>query len=80
MGRLLKLREVFNQKLEKADRLSVNDFIVKASALALRDNPEVNAAWMGEAIRQSVFYVFNFPKLVSIRLFLGIQGQTSVSL
>lgn len=54
MGRLLKLREVFNQKLDKPDKLSVNDFIVKAVALALRDVPEANAAWMGEAIRQYV--------------------------
>jgi len=54
MGRLLKLREVFNQKLEKADKLSVNDFVVKACALALRDVPEANTAWMGETIRQCV--------------------------
>ncbi|KAF8527984.1 pyruvate dehydrogenase [Hysterangium stoloniferum] len=52
MERLLKLREVFNQKLEKSDKLSVNDFVVKACALALRDVPEANAAWMGETIRQ----------------------------
>ncbi|KAF8584483.1 dihydrolipoamide acetyltransferase [Ramaria rubella] len=52
MGRLLKLREVFNQKLEKSDKLSVNDFVVKGVALALRDVPEANAAWMGESIRQ----------------------------
>jgi pyruvate dehydrogenase E2 component (dihydrolipoamide acetyltransferase) len=54
MGRLLKLREVFNQKLEKPDKLSVNDFIVKGCALALRDVPEANAAWFGETIRQYV--------------------------
>ncbi|GJJ09520.1 hypothetical protein Clacol_003743 [Clathrus columnatus] len=52
MGRLLKLREVFNQKLEKSDKLSVNDFVIKACALALRDVPEANAAWMGDSIRQ----------------------------
>lgn len=57
MGRLLKLREVFNQNLEKADKLSVNDFIIKACALALRDVPEANAAWMGETIRQSVLHI-----------------------
>jgi len=52
MDKLLKLREVFNQKLEKTDKLSVNDFVVKACALALRDIPEANSAWMGETIRQ----------------------------
>lgn len=57
MGRALKLREVFNKALAEKDsetkaKLSVNDFIVKASALALRDVPEVNSAWLGETIRQ----------------------------
>ena len=58
MGRALKLREVFNKQLsEKEDskaKLSVNDFIVKASSLALRDVPEANSAWLGDQIRQCV--------------------------
>lgn len=33
-------------------KLSVNDFIVRAIALALRDVPEANVAWNGEAIRR----------------------------
>lgn len=60
MGRLLKLREVFNQKLDKADKLSVNDFIVKACALALRDVPQANVAWFGETIRQYVYLFLLF--------------------
>lgn len=32
-------------------KISVNDFVTKASALALRDVPEVNSSWMGTAIR-----------------------------
>jgi pyruvate dehydrogenase E2 component (dihydrolipoamide acetyltransferase) len=32
-------------------KLSVNDFVVKAAALALRRVPAVNAAWMADAIR-----------------------------
>lgn len=55
MGKTLKLREVFNSSIAKEDskaKLSVNDFIVKASALALRDVPEANSAWLGDAIRQ----------------------------
>lgn len=58
MGRTLKLREVFNKQLSEKEeskaRLSVNDFIVKASALALRDVPEANSAWLGDQIRQCV--------------------------
>ena len=55
MGKVLKLREVFNKSLaekDSASKLSVNDFILKASALALADVPEANSAWLGETIRQ----------------------------
>jgi pyruvate dehydrogenase E2 component (dihydrolipoamide acetyltransferase) len=55
MDKVLKLREVFNQTLgekDKAAKLSVNDFIVKATACALSDVPEANSAWLGETIRQ----------------------------
>jgi pyruvate dehydrogenase E2 component (dihydrolipoamide acetyltransferase) len=51
MDRLLKLRQVFNKASEGKSKLSVNDFIVKASALALADVPEANSAWLGETIR-----------------------------
>lgn len=52
MDKVLKLREVFNKTLaEKNQKLSVNDFIVKAVACALADVPEANSAWLGEVIR-----------------------------
>lgn len=57
MDKVLKLREVFNKTLgekDKAAKLSVNDFVVKATACALADVPEANAAWLGEVIRQYV--------------------------
>lgn len=41
MDNTLKLREELN-KISKI-KISVNDFLVKASALALRDVPEVNS-------------------------------------
>jgi pyruvate dehydrogenase E2 component (dihydrolipoamide acetyltransferase) len=49
---LLELRAQLNAALE-ADgvKLSVNDFILKAAAEALRKVPAVNAAWEGTAIR-----------------------------
>lgn len=34
-------------------KISVNDLIIKASAFALRQHPMVNAAYMGETIRQN---------------------------
>jgi pyruvate dehydrogenase E2 component (dihydrolipoamide acetyltransferase) len=48
---LLTLREQLNTGLEKEGvKLSVNDFILKASAEALRRVPAVNASWLGEQI------------------------------
>ncbi|KAI8048552.1 2-oxoacid dehydrogenases acyltransferase-domain-containing protein [Syncephalis plumigaleata] len=52
MDKINKLREAFNQTSEGKYRLSVNDFIIKASALALKTVPEVNSAWQGESIRR----------------------------
>ncbi|XP_014284574.1 dihydrolipoyllysine-residue acetyltransferase component of pyruvate dehydrogenase complex, mitochondrial [Halyomorpha halys] len=52
---LLKLRETLNKSLEKQKiKLSVNDFIIKATALASKKIPEVNSHWMGSFIRQHV--------------------------
>jgi pyruvate dehydrogenase E2 component (dihydrolipoamide acetyltransferase) len=49
---LMALREQLNKGLEKAGvKLSVNDFILKGSAEALRRVPDVNAAWEGNQIR-----------------------------
>ncbi|KAF8949140.1 pyruvate dehydrogenase complex dihydrolipoamide acetyltransferase component (E2) [Haplosporangium gracile] len=52
MDKVLKLREVLNKASEDKYKLSVNDFIVKASALALKAVPEANSAWMNDSIRQ----------------------------
>lgn len=48
MDALLSLRAQANQG--GAVKLSVNDFIVRAAALALREVPEVNASWQDDAI------------------------------
>ncbi|KAI5479796.1 hypothetical protein MNV49_002608 [Pseudohyphozyma bogoriensis] len=65
MDRVSKLREVFNSAAKLAEgaggvkdgvkggvKLSFNDFIVKASSLALQDVPEVNSGWHGDFVRQ----------------------------
>lgn len=46
---LLDLRSKVNAKLSDA-KVSVNDFIIKASALALRKIPNANACWGGDKI------------------------------
>ncbi len=49
---LLALREQLNKGLaDSGVKLSVNDFILKGSAEALRRVPDVNAAWEGTQIR-----------------------------
>ena len=54
LTKLLKLRTVFNSaaESEKRAKLSVNDFILKGVAIALKEVPEANQAWLGENIRQ----------------------------
>ena len=52
---LLELRKEINGKSPEGDgayKLSVNDFIIKACGLALRDVPAANASWTEDAIHQ----------------------------
>src|SRR5262249_45033302 len=44
IDRLLQLRQEINAKREK-DKISVNDFVIKACALALKQVPAANASW-----------------------------------
>ena len=48
---LLKLRKEINDRAGDAYKLSVNDFVIKASALALRKVPQVNSSWTEDAIQ-----------------------------
>ena len=53
IGELMAVRARLNAAAPKGDgayKLSVNDFIVKACALALKRVPEVNASWTDDAI------------------------------
>jgi pyruvate dehydrogenase E2 component (dihydrolipoamide acetyltransferase) len=47
---LLALRKQVNALLPEDEKLSVNDFIVKAAALALRQFPNLNASFQGEQV------------------------------
>ena len=48
---LMKFRSQLNKQLEaRGVKLSVNDFIIKACALALQEVPEANAVWAGDRI------------------------------
>lgn len=54
MDQVLELRKELNAEV-KADniKLSVNDFIIKASSLACLKVPEANSSWMDTVIRQN---------------------------
>ncbi|MEY3307321.1 MAG: hypothetical protein RLZZ413_1359 [Pseudomonadota bacterium] len=48
---LLAFRETLNKQLEsRGIKLSVNDFLIKACALALQQVPDANAVWAGDRI------------------------------
>ncbi len=50
---LLKFRSELNKQLEgRGVKLSVNDFIIKACALALQSVPTANAVWAGDRVLQ----------------------------
>jgi len=51
IDKLLALREELNSRAQGAFKLSVNDFIIRASGLALRKVPAANASWTESAIR-----------------------------
>lgn len=46
---MLKVRSQLNERLEDG-KLSVNDFVIRACALALMEVPEANAGWEGEGM------------------------------
>jgi pyruvate dehydrogenase E2 component (dihydrolipoamide acetyltransferase) len=49
---LLAYRQRLNDLLGDKGKVSVNDLVIKAAAIALRRMPECNASWEGDAIRQ----------------------------
>ncbi|XP_056140527.1 dihydrolipoyllysine-residue acetyltransferase component of pyruvate dehydrogenase complex, mitochondrial [Lampris incognitus] len=54
MDQVLELRKELNEEVKAQNiKLSVNDFIIKASALACLKVPEANSSWMDTVIRQN---------------------------
>lgn len=52
VDKVMKLRQHLNSISKDSYKLSVNDFVAKAAALAMKDVPDVNSAWHGDFIRQ----------------------------
>ncbi|KAI1432896.1 dihydrolipoamide acetyltransferase component [Xylaria sp. CBS 124048] len=51
-SKLLKLRQALNSSADGKYKLSVNDFLIKAMAVACKKVPAVNSSWQGDSIRQ----------------------------
>jgi len=51
MDNAMKARAAMNES--SPAKISFNDLIIKACAMALRKHPEVNSSWMGDFIRQN---------------------------
>ena len=51
MDKAMEARKVINEIAPV--KVSFNDLIIKAAAMALRKHPEVNSSWMGDFIRQN---------------------------
>jgi len=53
MSRILEARKQVNSILEKeGEKVSINDFFLKATAQSLYRHPEVNSQWMGDSVRR----------------------------
>ncbi|CAF2984216.1 unnamed protein product [Rotaria socialis] len=60
LNEILKLREKLNDMLapkskdakDKSRGITINDFVIKAAALACKKRPETNSVWMEKSIRQ----------------------------
>lgn len=50
MNALLDARQQLNARANGQYKLTVNDFIIKACAVALRDNPDSNVSWYDDAM------------------------------
>ncbi|MDP3935785.1 MAG: pyruvate dehydrogenase complex dihydrolipoamide acetyltransferase, partial [Alphaproteobacteria bacterium] len=51
LDNLLAMRSEINMTREKDARISVNDFVIKALAMALKTTEDANVMWMGDAMR-----------------------------
>jgi pyruvate dehydrogenase E2 component (dihydrolipoamide acetyltransferase) len=65
MDRLLEMRANYNEKLKSSGvKLSVNDFLVRACALAMAEHPYFNASYAGDHVR--IHEVVNIGVAISL--------------
>jgi len=69
MDDAVRLRQMFNEAVDKSETISLNDLIVKAVALALTKFPEVNASWADGRIEHRYYDFGDLP----LRINLGLE-------
>ena len=50
MGRAMQVRQAINARIAP-EKVSFNDLVIKAAAVALKEHPKVNSSWLGDRIR-----------------------------
>lgn len=79
MGAALALRKQINAALPDDEKVTVNDLIVKAAALALREFPNINASFAGDKIVRHNRINVGSAVAVEGGLLTVVQKETDVS-
>ncbi|KAK4112835.1 pyruvate dehydrogenase [Canariomyces notabilis] len=79
VSKLLKLRQALNSSAEGKYKLSVNDFLIKAMAVASKKVPAVNSSWRDGVIRQfntvDVSVAVATPNGLITPIVKGVEGK-----
>ncbi|KAL2262024.1 hypothetical protein VTK26DRAFT_2692 [Humicola hyalothermophila] len=79
VSKLLKLRQALNSSGEGRYKLSVNDFLIKAIAVACKKVPAVNSSWQDGVIRQfntvDVSVAVATPNGLITPIVKGVEGK-----
>jgi pyruvate dehydrogenase E2 component (dihydrolipoamide acetyltransferase) len=79
VSKLLKLRQALNSSSEGKYKLSVNDFLIKAMAVACKKVPAVNSSWREGVIRQfntvDVSVAVATPNGLITPIIKGVEGK-----
>ncbi|KAM0463599.1 hypothetical protein ACHAPV_002137 [Trichoderma viride] len=79
VSKLLKLRQALNSSADGKYKLSVNDFLIKAMAVASKRVPAANSSWRGDVIRQfstvDVSVAVSTPTGLITPIVTGVEGR-----
>lgn len=79
VSKLLKLRQALNSTADGSYKLSVNDFLIKAMAVACKKVPAANSSWQGDSIRQfnsvDVSVAVATPNGLITPIVTGVEGR-----